>query len=128
MGTCIYNTCTYLPTYLPTYLLTYYVSIPMSSSTTFGTTSFTSIYLVVDEELRRHHHEPEHVHEPHERVQHPAVPPPVLLVQQGVGRIPHHEGCHEVQQVRRRGIVELLRLTLEALFGMHMGEGGGKSQ
>lgn len=68
--------------------------------------------LVVDEELGSHHNESEHVHEADERVEHPAVPPPVLLVQQRVSGVADHERAHQVQQVRRRDVVELLRLAL----------------
>lgn len=70
-------------------------------------------HLVVDEELRGHHDEAEHVHEAHEGVEHPAVPPAVLLVQQRVRGVPDHERRHQVQQVRRGDVVELLRLALE---------------
>lgn len=70
-------------------------------------------HLVVYEELRGHHDEAEHVHEPNQRVEHPAVPAAMLLVEQRVRGIPDHKRRDQVQQVRRGDVVELLRLALD---------------
>ena len=55
-----------------------------------------------------HHHETEHVYEPHEGGEDPRVPPLVLLVEQGVHAVPGDEGHSHEEEVRGGDLVVLL--------------------
>ena len=67
--------------------------------------------LVVDEELRAHHDEPEHVDTAREGREDPRVPAPVPLVLERVQRRARHQQEQHVRQVLHRHVVVLFCLV-----------------
>ena len=63
--------------------------------------------LVVDEQLRRHHHEPERIDEAHEGADHPGVPGLVLVVREREGGVAGHEALLSMAAIDFGGVEEV---------------------